>query len=422
MRRVGAAFLGPHLGLIALCTLFCVNPSAVLADDYDDDPKLWNGIGYFGLTAREAKVELRAVEKLDWSSVGPETNLLVLYPRNALPVADLLRFVDDGGDLIVADDYGASKPLLSALGVKRVRPELERHRKFFQDEPDFPIVSAKGEHFLFYNIDFVITNHPAAFRGNARPVMTFDSGDEHLVVERRLGKGRILLIADSSLFLNDMLRGSYENKQFAANVLRNFCDMEPCQVSMVGPRGSYEGTYLRKSGKLGQLTLLFNEAGQYVNDVIASFASLVEGWPGRDIFMWVLFFLGLGAIALALGAGRLAPSIPSLGAPLASVSALELQARGLSHSRGDADFAQLARALVTEVDHALESDGRMTGRREARPAIGESPAVKNALLRIEIERASLLGPVPPVLSAERFVRIYDDARAVLTHVRNKRQG
>ena len=68
--------------------------------DYSTDERAWNGVGYLQQTSREAKVELRVVETLDWSAIKARDNLLIFYPTSAMPTRNLLRFVSDGGILL----------------------------------------------------------------------------------------------------------------------------------------------------------------------------------------------------------------------------------------------------------------------------------------------------------------------------------
>jgi hypothetical protein len=89
------------------------------------------------------------------------------------------------------------------------------------------------------------------------------------------------------------------------------------------------------------------------------------------------------------------------------------EAQGLVAQRGDADFSQLARVLAeSAVERARKADldGRIRDNRvsdaTSRDALGA------AWLRIQAEAASLRDPHAPRWSAERFLRLFTDARAV----------
>ena len=387
---IGVSFLG-HNGLAA---------------DYSGDKELWNGLGYLAQTASEAKVDLETTDQLNWRKVSPKDNLLLLYPQNTIPVADIMRFVGDGGDLIIADDFGSSDALLKAIGIKRQKPKLASHRTFYDGNEAFPTLSPQGESFLFYNVTEVATNHPMALSGDAAPVLSF-SEDEHLIMQKSIGSGRILVLADPSMLLNDMLRRVYGNKQFAANVLRVYCDTEPCNVILAAPNTVHSGTYRARSSPMARMADLFDEAGLHVNQVLREIDGFLQTWPGQDMLAWALLIACLLGASAGFAKGRLRPARPP--AELGPARSPEtLRVVGLAGAHTEADFGVYARHLVAEVDAALLSAGERGIER-----VKSEDIVYAALLRFQGERSSLRALTPPIIGAERFLRLYHDVQAIL---------
>jgi hypothetical protein len=385
------------------------------AADYTEDKTTWNGLGYLAETAKEAKVELQFTETLEWRDVKPADNLLLLYPTRALPVRDILRFVMDGGDLIVADDYGSSKELLKALRMERTQPNLEEHGTYHEGRTAFPVFDVEGDHFLFYNVHSITTNHPMAIQGDGDPVLSYGGGKKHLVLENKIGAGRVLVIGDASVFLNDMLRRVYGNKQFAANVLRVFCDTEPCKITLLGPRSAFEGAYRSHGDRAGQMAELFDTAGARVNEALGEFQSLLATWPGNTLLLWGLVLAILFGVAAAFGHGRLPHLSPHRSLSQPALGADDMLVLGHTRAQKESDFGDFARHLIAEVDVAL-----LAKRSPATDGNAEGRDLNQALLRIEDERASLQQAIPPVISAERFMRIHHDTQIILKRLARMR--
>jgi hypothetical protein len=235
------------------------------------------------------------------------------------------------------------------------------------------------------------------------------------VVEKTLGAGRVLVIADASMFLNDMLRRVYGNKQFAANVLRVFCDTEPCNVTLMGPNAAYAGTYRSTNSRAGQMAELFDAAGDRVNKALSKFQVLITRWPGNVLLMWGVVFLVLLGVAGAFAQGRLPHAFPHLSPGQTHMTVDDVLVLGHTGAHAEADFGDFARHLITEVDVALL-------RRRHANSVKQVPndELNNALLRIGQERASLQQAIPPVISAERFMRIHHDSQIILKRLARMR--
>lgn len=428
----------PLAGALALvCAALPAWAAAPAGVDYEPIDGPWNGVGYLITTGAEARVEVELVDALALGDLSPDDVLLWLYPQAPVPADDLLAFVGDGGRLIIADDHGGADELLAAAGIARRGSGPTAHRRWFEGADGFPILTARGgadAHFLFFNVDEIVANHPSVLTGEGRAIVSFDRPDgpgaeqldEHLVVERAIGRGALLAIADPSLFLNQMLRRFYGNKQFAANVLRLYCRAEPCRIKLLLPTTRAAGNYASEAGHLGPLPRLVERGATALNEALASLSDLLAT-PLWTVALALLTALLAGLLlALGLATWRARPTSPVLEPGVPAHSPVVVEARGLSAGRGDADFGELARTLVDRADRLLATR-RLAGWIDGHdpPPPGESEAslhaARGAALRVRQDTASLRSRLPAAISSERFVRLFDDVQ-ILARFGGTRRG
>jgi|GEM_PF-1250445 len=399
------------------------SPSVHAERGYSLDEDSWSGVGYLLHTAREAKVELDVLAgKVELESLRPGDVLFWLYPQTKLPVDQLVRFVKDGGFLVVADDQGNTDALFKAFGITRLSGGPTAHQRYYRGLSGLPELAPRPaeNHFLYFNVTRIVANHPAALTGGS-PVYSFDTPpgrpQEHLVVEKAAGRGRFIAIGDPSLFINDMIGRPelHGNKQFAANAMRRNCTRE-CKVKLLLPSSTVEGTYRERGGPLGELPRLFDDAAQLLNESLADVSAALSDAPWSWLVVFVLGVLAVMAVARALGHLGTTPRQTDGGGVSggAVVSPLVHDALGMAYSRNDADFGHLARTLLTHVE-GLESAG-LAPSPKPRPDVAEDDTARlarRAMLRIRGEAASFQGPgEPPLISSERFLRLYDDVRLI----------
>src|SRR5262249_13432835 len=128
-------------------------------------------------------------------------------------------FVQAGGNVVIADDFGEGKDAMQGLGLLRAETLTPRTTKYYEGRTFAPIATARGDHPLAVDVGEVVTNHPAALTRiqAGTTVVAFDEGA--VVVAGERGSGRFVAISDPSIFINKklMFRG---NIQLAANLLR----------------------------------------------------------------------------------------------------------------------------------------------------------------------------------------------------------
>jgi hypothetical protein len=152
--------------------------------------------------------------------------------------ARLREYVENGGTLVVADDFGGNgNALLSDVGAdarldgRPLRDERRHYRS-----PAFPVATNVSNHSLTTDVQRLTLNHGTAVRPNGATVLATTSeygyldenGNDELddaetltehpvATTESVGDGRIVVVGDPSLFINAMLERP-GNRAFVGNV------------------------------------------------------------------------------------------------------------------------------------------------------------------------------------------------------------
>jgi hypothetical protein len=188
--------------------------------DYDPHSQAWNGMASFVGLAEGMGFEVTSVTSLEWSELSAGDILVLVFPLQRVDPQRLGAFVQAGGNVIVADDFGEGKDAMTALGLLRAEVGSFRATRYQNDQLWAPIANARGDHPIANEVGDVVTNHPAAFTHveGATSVVAFEEGA--VVVAGERGSGRFIAVSDPSILINRMLQGFPGNVQLAANMLR----------------------------------------------------------------------------------------------------------------------------------------------------------------------------------------------------------
>ena len=190
------------------------------SDDYDPHSQAWNGMASFVGLAEGMGFEVTSVSSLEWSDLGPDEILVLVYPQQRVDPTRLGAYVQAGGNLVIADDFGDGKDAMEALGLLRAEPITPRASRYYEGRVFAPIATAKAvDHPIASQVTDVITNHPAALTRveGATVVIGFDEGA--VVVAGERGSGRFVAVSDPSIFINRMQQFPGD-VQVTANILR----------------------------------------------------------------------------------------------------------------------------------------------------------------------------------------------------------
>lgn len=206
-------------GLLAsLAVLLAIVAAVPSTDDFSPDNP-----GYNGLTAFVQRYNATVIPAADAARLGPGTALFLIGPdRPPTPqeAQALRQYVEQGGLLVVADDFGAGNALLQALGVgARLAGAPIADPLYMYKNPALPIATARlggRTYTLYLNYPtYVEAGGPclaytsvfsyADLDGDGQKEAGEPGGPLCVAYMQPLGQGQVYVVADSSLWINAML-------------------------------------------------------------------------------------------------------------------------------------------------------------------------------------------------------------------------
>ncbi len=231
-----ALVLGLFVGSLAVFLLILFFPPS---DDFNLDNPFWNGLKEF---KEEIKPEsLSRIFNIDSVFPPSETVLFIIGPSGAYSrdeIVSLSRYLEKGGTVVLADDFGSGNLILKNLGIKTSFSHHLVVDPLFRGKSSV-LVKAVDMNEDLSSIKSLMFNYPTSvqFESDEGKVLTtsspfsfFDdnmngkkekeenSGPFPMIVKLSYGKGKIFLISDSSLFINSML-DKEENKKFLKSLV-----------------------------------------------------------------------------------------------------------------------------------------------------------------------------------------------------------
>jgi len=190
-----------------LLILLCLTPEN---GEYHPKNTAWNGLSSLWELAGEHRVPVESMRDLDWSKLDPATHALMFWsPEIWIPPGKLWAFLHQGGHVVLAEDFRNGANLFVDMGLMLL-PEKARFPVAIPLVDGHPLTSGLGR---------LVTNHPASFIPVQTPLWAFPDSARALVLEVPVGEGRLLLVSDPSLLINDML-GRGDNRAFALRILQ----------------------------------------------------------------------------------------------------------------------------------------------------------------------------------------------------------
>ena len=207
------------LGLLAPALLVVTTASAE-PHDYRLDSSGWNGLSRLGDEAEAAGCKLAAADELDWARFGPRDVVFLVYPQSPVVPAAMADFLERGGKLLLADDFGSAEEAFAALELRRIPAHLDGVARQLE-HPELPVARARLLTALGRSAPEIVANHPAAFATQLPATYAFSPG-QALVVEGQVGKGRFVALADPSVLINNMLELE-GNRLFVRALVAELC-------------------------------------------------------------------------------------------------------------------------------------------------------------------------------------------------------
>lgn len=263
-----------------------------LVPDFDPHSSDWNGTKNLVHLASSQDITLNFRDTLEYDKLKINTPVFILHPIKELATRSLAKFIVEGGHVVVADDFGASASFLKRLDLSKLEPirGMLPHGEFVDKNPSIPLLRPKGVHPLLEGVKLMVANHPAVLHNVGGPVVPY-SEDGGLVYDMNLGQGKAIAIADSSLFINQMI-GLADNDAFIRNLMLYMCqESKTCQIDVYvgnfiqhGSYGTSKDRVMHKS--FGEDITAFNEA----------LYDWMKQIPTRQLFYYLGLLLSLGLI------------------------------------------------------------------------------------------------------------------------------
>ena len=213
--------LGALGGGVAPVPLPVLDETVSVGRDFHVGHKGWNGLADFAKLAGDLGCPVEVRRTLDYSALDGQDVLLFLHPETSLDENNLLSFLSAGGRAVLADDYGLSTGVLRRLGINRQTGRFPPGTARYRDGQDLPIAVPVRATPLGRAATELVANHSAFFTSALPASYAFAPGAA-LVIEATLQRGRIVAIADPSLFINNMLQLP-GNRDFAARLVLDVC-------------------------------------------------------------------------------------------------------------------------------------------------------------------------------------------------------
>jgi hypothetical protein len=403
--------------------MLCVGTASAQAD-YDPRSTAWNGTSELLRMATEAGIECRPTRHLDWATLQPREAIVVLYPTRALGITDLSAFLEDGGKVAWFDDFGASDAFLEWFRFRR--DPLVRGVSRTPELPELLLVRPRSTHVLTEGVDVLVTNIPTALsHPGLTPVFDFvpsgDQAPQGFLLVGQIGRGKLVVGGDPSIFLNTMMRFP-GNRQFARNLLAFLA--EGRRVHLVWGDTHVAGVY---RGRTRARTPV-REAVNTLNDSLSAL-SRVLGVPSILRPLAVLVSLAGACLAGFMLWGRRPSERYGPRGPVGAVaSAAE---RVALYTMGNVNFLvptlrarnYFERSLLRAFGVRPPADVHTLLRR-AGPRLGEAVVRDGVALLTELDalRDAASDPSPPTVRPERFLSLWRRIDAILRALERTHDG
>ncbi len=227
------------------------------ATPLDTNSEDWEGLeDFIALAKQELGPSLVVVStNLDYTQLKREDSLLIIHPEKTLDTDSLARFMRDGGRVVMLDDYGTGDELLRHFGIDRTAAP-RAPAQMLRHNPSLAIAVPAGDppHSSVQGVQRVVTNHPTGVRHpSLTPVLAIPEEDGDITLLALAGavsQGRLLVVGDSSVVMNSMLRYP-GNKAFARGLVHYAME---------------DDTWGKRGGRLFIVVGGFEQTGTYGQD------------------------------------------------------------------------------------------------------------------------------------------------------------
>ena len=245
---------------VVLLIVGMMAPVATSSVDFSIFNSGWNGTSRLAVLTYQAgkfapafKVQSTGtdvgIEQLDLATLplDPRADALVIIgptkPFTSAEGIHIAAFVRQGGELLLADDFGSGNTLLEEMGSTARFSGSLMVDLAYEKQPEFSVLFDLRQDRLTTNVSTLLLNYPSSLIVNSTTtdVIAYSSiaswldtngnrlqewgeprGPFPIVARERFGFGRILLISDPSVLINGM-RDKLDDGVFSDNVIGEIC-------------------------------------------------------------------------------------------------------------------------------------------------------------------------------------------------------
>ena len=211
-----------------------------IEDSYHPLNKRWNGCSEIASATKNTTLLLSYGKELpkNWTLaiIGPS------LPFSASDGRIIRKYLEENGTVLLADDFGSGNSLLEELNVSvRFAGKPLADIYAYSRNPNFPLVSGFFPSPLSDSVSVVILDHPSFLQigdpsqatvlassspfsfidvqGSGKPAQNESVDSYPVMAYTHVGSGSLVLVADSGMFINEMI-GLYDNMRLFENVVR----------------------------------------------------------------------------------------------------------------------------------------------------------------------------------------------------------
>ena len=223
--KIAYAFLA-FVGIVLLILPIAV-PVIKTSAEFSMFNTKWDGCSKFAKLLAEKGEVIPILYSYNSVKLGKLKGVLIIIGPDvdfsSLEAKEVKEFLENGGTLFIADDFGTANSLLEKLGVKARFSTQPLKDIFYSKRAEFPVVVRIEDPKLAVGVKRIILNIPSAIlRCNGKiftskvSIVGKNMKSYPIMAEIKYGKGKIILFSDPSMFINDMFN---ENRQFIENLI-----------------------------------------------------------------------------------------------------------------------------------------------------------------------------------------------------------
>lgn len=186
----------------------------------------WNGCSQFAKVLYERGNLVWIMNPYNTLDLDEKGVLIVVGPDvdfSSLEIEAVSNFLNRGGTLLLADDFGTANTLIAGLGIAAKFYDSPLGDIFYCKRADFPVVARIEDPGLAYNVEKLVLNVPSVITGSEGEAFSSKvsvvGGKRRsypIMAETRYGEGRVILLSDPDIVINDMMT---ENRNFVENLV-----------------------------------------------------------------------------------------------------------------------------------------------------------------------------------------------------------